>query len=312
MSKKFLYAVLLFIVLSAINTIAEDVLRPRDGVVAGSGSGRKYYESSSNSGAGKFSLGLEGGLNLNLFAQTFTWETSNLPVGTVLYRSTIVDVSKDGSGIGEHLALVGDYAFNRTSALHFRLGYENRTFGNDGGAKDINIAAQLVDVSADLQDNSSWISTAIAYRHSFSDNFFATLGINFDFLNGKISEVIKIKSLDANTPAAALSSVLSLQTLPGYSSTFPSVYEANITGDLSDSGSYSTRTAIELGLGYRFRITDKLSIVPQARFQYFLTPIWKDRNTTMYVIGTNIPYNFQATERRLHAMQFVIGLWYNF
>ena len=301
-----------FITVSTVQLIAEDVLRPRDGIITNSNADGSTSYSNYGDGECKFKIGIEGGVNFSLFSQLYTYTHQVLPPNVILRRSTIVDLSTSGTGFAGHFALVGDYRFNETSAMQLRLGYEARNFGNSGNAIDFDLLGTQTDVSAKLSDYTNWLSVAANYRHSFTESFFMTFGLNADFLTGTPTEEIMIQSLNSSVPANNLVSVQQLANQPYNSLLFtnPSTVTCNLNPDIDHF--IKNRFALEVGAGYDFKINKNLSLVPQARFQFFLDPLWKNSSGQSYIMGTTIPYDWEMTDRNLHNVQFLIALWYNF
>ncbi len=311
MIRKIIINSLIALLLSLQGAICEDVLRPRDGAIAPSNFTPKNTYSQSEDGSG-FRLGIEGGANVNFYAHDIFWETGVIPPNVTATRSTILDPTVNSSGISPHLALVLDYSFNRTSAIQARIGYEVKNFQTKGNVTDFTIMGSIADAEVEYLDFSDWASVALNYRHNFTESFFATVGLHFDFLLKPVRSEVNITSLDPNINALYLISVHNATSNPNSEVTFLGTQGAKIKSEAPADLIYSNRTAIDFGLGYDIKLTKQLSLVPQARFQYFITPPSKDQVLNDVIFGTNIPLKTEIKNRRLHTLQFVLGLWYNF
>lgn len=205
-----------------------------------------------------------------------------------------------------------DYSFNRTSAIQARIGYEVKNFQTKGDVQDLTVIGTLSDVEAEFLDFSNWASFALNYRHTFFGGFFATAGVHFNFLAEPIKSEVNITSKNQNVTVTNLLSVYAASQNPDLTLYFKDNYRVTMKGEAKDEIIYKNRTAIDLGLGYQFKIGKHFSIVPQARLQYFITPPIQDQVFNDVIIGTNIPLTTEFKNKRLHTVQFILGLWYNF
>lgn len=311
MNKNTYIIALLVIILSAQFAFSEDVLRPRDGIISPSNYTYKPAYTYGNESVG-FKLGIEGGANANFFSQEVLWKTGQLPPGTELKRSTVIDPTVKSSGISPHVALVMDYSFNRTSAIQARIGYEAKNFQTSGKAMDLTQLGELTEVEAEYLDFTNWASIALNYRHNFVEGFFATIGAHSDFLINPIESELNITLANPNINISTLNTAIAAANNPKLTTTFPNTHSINIKGKVNDELAYQYRIAIDLGLGYDFKLTRQLSLVPQVRFQYFITPPIKDQVFTDVIYGTTVPITTEIKNRQLHTLQFVLALWYNF
>lgn len=311
MIRKTLFISLIALLLSLQSAISEDVLRPRDGIISPSNYSSKsaYLYGEDKCG---FKIGIEGGANLNFYAHDMHWRTGNVPAGATITRSTILDPTVNSSGASPHFAFVFDYSFTPTSAVQARIGYEVKNFQTKGNVTDITIMGSMADAEVEYLDFSNWASIALNYRHNFTEGFFATVGLHFDFLLNPMKSEVNISSLDPNVTALYLRSVNDATNNPNVTVTFLGTQGANIKGEAPADLINESRTAIDLGLGYDIKLTKNLSLVPQARFQYFITPPSKDQVFNDVIFGTDIPITTEVNNRRLHTLQLVLGLWYNF
>ena len=61
-------------------------------------------------------------------------------------------------------------------------------------------------------------------------------------------------------------------------------------------------TGLELGLGYKLALSESIYLVPQARFQLFLTKLASDEVSTVW--------DRSATDRKLNSVQLALALWF--
>ncbi len=276
---KRLFAALIVFAAMSFTLHAEDVLRPYDRI-----DGSSVHRS-------PFSLGLEVGANINFFSEDVVWNWNN----PNYEPPTIYDAYSNAMGVGSHFALVGDYAFNDKWALNVRLGVDQRNVENseDGFVYSSIQDYRQVPMSMDWDITSTWTSLAINARYSFSEKFFMTFGADFEFLASDVELTIE--------PTATDGTALNLTDFVPYD------YLNNTNhASYKDKSGYSidNRVALSIGAGWKFPLSDRLSLVPQVRGQFFLTKFIDDRPTESN--------NWASQENaQLHAIQAVIALWYN-
>ncbi|MGE5480589.1 MAG: outer membrane beta-barrel protein [Chloroflexota bacterium] len=289
---KFIWlAAIFFIALGALSA-QEDVLRPK-GKPEGYGDDFFVY------GGSPWAVGLEGGVNYNMFKQDQVWFFAD-----GRENPTFNQVFDKANGISPHFAVFVDYSFDSKSAIGLRIGYESRNFGNDITDSATTTFDTKVKTDYEYKFITDWASLNLYYRYSFTPEFFMTVGALFESMNGTPEYEQYLHTYDG-TPVSSVA----WTTSTNFNSSDDT---QRIRNEVDKAFFEQSRTALEIGVGYKFQINSRLSIVPQARFQYFLTPVLKDQITEVNngVTGELI----QRTgfeNRQLHGLQLAVALWFN-
>lgn len=271
------YLILFYAVLSTPLFADEDVLRPHGRPDGGGRSSLPVY------------IGIEGGLNINLYNANHTWYTGNLNGNAV---PTIYEVIKDGNGLSPYFGAFIDFSFTKSIGFQLRLGWDQKYFGNSGDGLDNDPQFNMVEVpiGVDWNVTANYFTLTPLFRYSFNENFFMTLGPTFHFLMSDIKH-----NIDAETPAGAID--------PNNTFWYPQMEFA-----FTPPAQVDTRVGIDFGLGYKFPIAKKVFLVPQGRIQIMLSEILKD--TYLYRIDNPEIIYFTNNDRSLLTIQLALALMF--
>jgi len=254
----------------------EDVLRPK-----GKPGGYNYVEQSKLG----LILGFEVGLNYNLFSQTNTWLTAGVP------HPTAYDCHKSASGASPHFALIADLPLSEKLFLHGRFDVDVRDYSNSGNGYDFDKWENPVILDYDYELKSTYLGLAFLLRYEFTPEFFASTGIDFQFLSGDI----EYKQTGSRVDGGDIS------LIPYWGWVECRGYPAcEVTTNVPEAK--SSMTGLELGLGYKLALSESIYLVPQARFQLFLTKLASDEVSTVW--------DRSATDRKLNSVQLALALWF--
>lgn len=263
----------------------EDVLRPRGG---GRQGGRS---SNSSSGSTPIMLGIEGGINYNMFSQTLTGLVPDSRLG----------VFESGSGISPFFGAFIDIGVSHNLGIQVKLAYDQKKFDNSkGGLIDCpEVGTAKIDsarVTSEYINTISYIDFTPQLRWNVTPEFFILVGptIHFQIGNGSQTNSLTISSED---------SCYFNYGLP------------NQTKKLefsSDSiGTNKTRVGAQIDIGYKFSLSPSVFLVPKVGFQYMFTKLASDEagvdDSKQYTTGI-VPIT--ATDKMLHSLQFSLGLWF--
>lgn len=260
----------------------------------------------------KLRFGLEGGANVNYFSQDISWDagTTTLPNG--IKRSTLYEPTAEAKGYSPSFGILTDFSFDNYSAFQVRFGYETKNYLSKGLVQDIDNMGDLVPVEAEFFDYTNWVSAAINYRLRLYNGLFAITGLQLDFLLPQSELEHRITTQDPNHSVTSLRQVINAQNNPKYSVCFCDRQIVKIKGKYPTEDVFDMRAGMNLGLGYEIELNDKLSIVPQARFQYFITPPMKDHHIDDIIAGTTLPIRTEFNNKRLHTLQLLLSLWFTY
>lgn len=260
----------------------------------------------------KLRFGVEGGVNVNFFSQDIHWDAGTTPVAEGFKRSTLYDPTASSMGFSPHFTILSDLSVDDYSAFQVRLGFESKNYSSKGQVQDISNKGDLVNVEAEFFDYSNWVSSAVNYRHRLYKGLFAMTGLQVDYLVPPAEIEYNITSLNQDVTAGSLRQVIEAQNNPNYQVRFRSHQSVNIKGKSPNEIVFGMRAGMNLGLGYQIELNDKFLIVPQVRFQYFITPPMKNQYINDIIAGTNLPLRTEFTNKRLHTLQLLLSVWYTY
>ncbi|MCX6153230.1 MAG: outer membrane beta-barrel protein [Candidatus Kapabacteria bacterium] len=282
--KTFKYLVLSLAFLVAINAAfsQEDVLRPH-------GKPKKnIIDEAQESTPFPFIIGLEGGLNYNMFSQTLTWGS---PVPKSIYNAYA-----NGSGLSPFFSIIADFNLNKQIGLQLKLSYDNKKFKNDytGIADAYTELGERADatVKREFENTGSYLGLSAQLRYNLTDQLF--------IIAGPLVQ-IPIGNFDQTETESILS--------PGFYYNQPG--KPTIISVNSTLSNVKTRIGFELGIGYKVNITKTIFLVPQARFQIMPTKLTDDElggiDNSRILFGTP---TLTATDKTLNSFQFAVALWF--
>lgn len=317
--------------LMQLNSNAEDILRPYGR--AGESSNSPDYHLTGFDGKSPISFGIEGGANLNFYGSTVTVNQAYYnklnaflaPKGSFMYYNELMNVVESGFGVSPHIGIFIDVPINEKSGIGVRVSYDSRSFSNskDGFSNPaiggVMYGEATIPFTLDYKDTYDYAGLNLNYRYNFTDEFFMTFGVNFDFLMSDKGE-LTFTSNDPNYPLidTYVGYIPAVQTGVG-----PYAMTTMITTENS-TRMISSRLGLEVGANYKIEISKNFALVPYARFQFFATKPFEDEiapvPTIYYIDG--IPYNLQMetgetwsskqTDAYLHTLQLGLSLWFNF
>lgn len=264
-----------FLIIASENLKAdEDVLRPR----GKSDAELAYYKSSSL----PLILGIEAGVNFNLFSQTISWNPN--------YRSfTIFESMSSGTGVSPHFGFIFDIPISQKLSFQARISYDRKSFGNSGLGTDTVLGYSMVNIGVGWDITNDYVATAFLLRYNIDNNWFATIGPTIHFMTGSIKA-----NKSGNTGFGGISP--------------DDCHYYQFVDSIFLMTKSPTMFGLELGLGYKFPITQDIFLVPQARFQLSLSQIFED--AAINDIYRNVSV-VEFTKRYSHSIQLALALWFN-
>ncbi|TAL69502.1 MAG: hypothetical protein EPN82_06620 [Bacteroidetes bacterium] len=242
-------------------------------------------------------IGVEAGLNINLFNQEIIW---NVPDGYP--HGTMWDGLKSASGISPHFGVMVDIPINKTFDFQLRAAYDIKNYGVNVDGTDIDKYGSEWPMNLKVDVASSYITLTPLLRINATDKLFFTVGPTFHFLAGDIETTWNPTSTNGITQ---------LNDYPFWNNQFP---VGATTGTIVENESpiqKSTRIGIEGGIGYIIPLSKSIFLVPQGRFQYMLTPVTSDIVVPFYDVQSgNIIGNETSANRMLHSLQLALALWF--
>ena len=313
LKRGFLITLLNILFVCSLYSQNEDVLRPKGKPLTAEE--MSQYSWVNHPDKKPWTIGIEGGLNFNMFSQKLE---RDFPL------SSPEDVLKSGFGISPFAGLLIDYSFTNQVAVQLRVDYDIKNYSNkvesaiDASDPSGNITNMLV--SAEYNAKSTYLSVTPLIRYNIDERFFLLGGITFQSRMGDYTrEDIFSKStnddttwinIDYNLVPGQYSSVSGVVTnantnfLPPVTQTFPQVQ--------STLHEYvKSRMGIEVGIGYLFPLSNSIALATQARYQY----MFGTTNETFTVTDvsrapSNKLSNVTYSNAMLHSVQLAIGLWF--
>src|SRR3989339_76665 len=273
----------------------EDVLRPHGKKGTTEGEDWSYKRN-------PFIIGVESGLNINLFSQTMVWDP-NFPHGTVWNGLS------SASGLSPHFGVLVDVPINKTYSVQLRVAYDMKSYGTTTNGTDYDFNGFSHEMNLGVDVSSAYITLTPLLRINATDKLFFTIGPTFHFLAGDIETTWSPNSSDGTQL-----------------NDFPFWFRNNwfqtgqVTGtavekeiDVDQNGNVSlvqktTRVGLEGGVGYKIPLSKSIFLVPQGRFQLMLTPVtedthWRDINNMSSIVET-------SSQQILNTIQLALALWF--
>lgn len=284
----------------------EDVLRP-NGRSGGTGSG----SSSRSSSALPIFIGVDGGINYNIFSA----DVDGYPQ-TAVYKPF-----ESASGISPFFDAYIDFGVARSIGIQLKLSYDIKNVSNDRSTTDtlegyfyfedeplpIYSPGEEITYSQDLEIKTAYLGIAPLLRVNLTDNLLLTVGPSIQIPLGDIEQTDKLAvtdSPDGFNPFFYDGNGDGLPDDVNGDGSFADDYFASGTLTSTADNPQSPRIAIELGLAYRIPLTPSIALLPRAGFQYFVSPlVQKEDSEFIGVDGEE--HDLKPT---IHSAQFSIGL----
>jgi hypothetical protein len=283
---RYIIALLIICFLSATTTLAqEDVLRPH---------GKKRTSESEEDWTSKRNpiiIGVEAGLNINLFSQNMVWDP-NFPHGTIWNGLS------SANGLSPHFGVLVDVPINKTFAVQLRASYDMKDYGVSTNGTDYDVNGFEHDLNLKVDVKSSYVTLTPLLRINATENLFFTVGPTFHFLAGDIETTWSPNALDNSD--LGFYPFWGGMGFSGVSSGSITVAETQIQK--------SSRIGIEGGVGYKIPLSKSIYLVPQGRFQLMFTPVTSD---TYWVDFQNINSVVETSSNRtVNTIQLALALWF--
>lgn len=284
----------------------EDVLRP--GTTTGGGASSSSSGRSSSSSRTPIALGVDLGMNYNMFSNNTDQAATNF----------LNKPFESASGFSPFVSAYIDIGLSKILGLQIKLSYDMKNYGNDmsdvdtlggfyyfdDGSTPV-AGAEIVTTKRELEIESSYLAIAPLLRINATDNLFFTVGPSIQFGLGKINYKEEYTT----------------EAPEGFNSLFYDVNGDGLPDDLNNNGDLtddwfrslteeaeidhqSPRVAIEVGAGYLIPLSSNISLVPKLGFQYFLTPIVKKENSEYLGMDGEI----HDAKPTVHSLQLSIGV----
>ncbi len=271
----------LFVLASLIVTVAasttaqtEDVLRPK-GRPDGGGSGTMLSPNSN-----RVFVGVEGGLNVNFLSQDITWQDEEV-------ANSLEAVLESGTGVSFEFGFFADFPLSKGVGIQTRIAYDAKAAGNtqsdgilEGGILPVDGISGFAPSEGTVETSYSLMmhaaTIAVLGRFDIAQNFFATFG---PVLNVSIGDVTRSDRSTVLEPDDFFitrdyeGNPIASKEITRETTTWTNILPAVGQGPYQASTYASTRFGVELGLGYRFFLSNNLYLAPNLRYQYFLNPL---------------------------------------
>lgn len=290
----------------------EDVLRPN---------GRPEDQQHQGKRRHAFVLGIEGGVNINMLSQTLNY-SPNQPV-----PNSPESVLSSGTGISPELGLFADVRIAPQLGLQFRVAYDAKSASNtksDGIVEGTIIQSGTIEGGTPFTEGTveshysiamSAVSLGILARVNIAPNLFATVG---PIANIAVGDITRTDRLTVKEPED-FNILVDYEGVPGMykeitreTTVSQNILPAVGTGNYEGSTYSTSRIGLEIGLGYRFPLSNTVFIAPNIRYQYFFT------NLTSGYDGNDISKSFSLGEvpmtfdpAKLNSLALIVQLGFS-
>ncbi len=276
----------LFIIFFLINIsfAREDVLRPK---------GKFYHDDDYRR---KITLGVEAGLNYNMFNQNMTWNE-------LFLHGSIFDPLTTAQGVSPCIGAMIDVPLDNTFGIQLKLAYDVKNFSRSSTGSDYDLSGVAHDMILEVSAKSAYFTITPLLRINASENLFFTIGPTIHTIVGPIETTWKPEVSDGTS----LNSFAYFNYLG-----FGAASRGSVTLSTDDANSIekpnSPRIGLEGGIGYKFNLSSNVFLVPQVRLQLMFTPITNDTE----LVDINDNTILQTTDRMLSSLQLALALWFEF
>jgi opacity protein-like surface antigen len=290
--KRILLTIAVIAFLTATSYAQEDVLRPNNSF----GSGGSDYATQN---ATPWALGIEAGLSYNLYSADLAWVDgfTGLPTTTI----SVFNVFESLDGISPHIGAFADYDIDDIFGIHLKLLYNAVKYGDSESG--------IVDF-VDTQNNDAFLGTGLATMEI--ENSYQFLNIEPHL---RINATPELYFLIGPSFQLGLGSVETTTTYTEnedfvtYNAALPDEGSSSKTGTTSADFSDS-RIALNIGAGYKFKISEDVFIAPQLILDFGLS-----KYDDMSIENTNQQISQDAkvlfiTNQTVHQIRLSATLWF--
>ncbi|MFN3196376.1 MAG: outer membrane beta-barrel protein [Chlorobiota bacterium] len=284
---KIVIIIILSIIMSMTSLAEEDVLRP-EGRVGTTGS---------SSMDKKFAIGLEGGISYNMFSSDLNWATNR---GTPTTANSVYNVFDELNGLSPHFGFFIDYSIDETFGLQLKFLYNALSYsGTESGIVDFIDPELLIYLGTgtaelDYRERLKFLNIDPSLRISVNESLYFLVGPSINLGVGD-SELRYIFTENEDFVT----------------------YDDNATGDESSKTILLTQQneeswfGLNLAVGYKFEIDEKISLAPQLTYYYGLTS---------YENSSLVNDNQQITEedkiltisnKSFNQIRFSLAVWFD-
>lgn len=287
---RFAFVLLISFLSLSLHTLAdEDVLRPK-------GKPAEYYGSVEEDYTFvglPFAIGIEGGINYNMFNQNITY---NPPLTQPLLQNF-----EKADGISPYFGVFADFSFNKTIGLHIKMQYNQVYYENSGtGLIDgfiFDEFGQLTDIretsaSIDWSNEFSYFNFEPSVRINLTEKLFGLVGVTAQIPISKITQTATLKALEDG---------------------FYFVDGTNTSTVEEESDLLTSRFGLNLSLGYKVNISKNILLVPQVHYHLFVKEFAENE---FEIPDSSKEFTEQisfvdATDKKLNALRFSLAIWFN-
>ena len=299
--KPVLFLVVLFVLLLQTSGSAQ-VLFSNNGDFPG-GDVLRPSRSKSSQGSSLLYLGIEGGMNYNLFSQTINRVPAD-PFDTTPLSDSPLDAYKSGKGFSPFGAIFLDIPLSPTIGIQPKISYDRKKFGRKTTGTcectdDFGTVTGTTPEDLDYTVTASYIGLGALLRFDLTPDWFLEAGPMIQFRTGNAK-------LDLTLSLPASSTCYFRMDFNNNRGQFKT-----ISGSDDSIQTTKTRFAIEAGGGYKIPLSSTVFLVPQLRFQFFVTKFADDEPgidaSQAQLQGTD---NLTYKDRMLHSIQLSLALMF--
>lgn len=237
-----------------------------------------------------WALGIELGGMLSFFGQDITQHQAPT------YQSNLTS----GSGIGPFLNLAIDYALTDALGIQARLGYEQVHYSMNG----------IYDAPCETPPGSGFFIPTRIERSSSQTIAYWTGGFALRYRT-ESEWIIQGGVTYHSRSNASFSTTDTITTVTcQFYDDFGSPIGQRRTASSSNTSDFAAaRWSLDVSVGYRIPLSENVVFIPRLGGQLFLSPLAGDDVTSGFHPVLGQIYTF--ANRRLHALQLALGLWFN-
>ncbi|HYF02780.1 MAG TPA: outer membrane beta-barrel protein [Patescibacteria group bacterium] len=289
----------------------EDVLRPR-GKSAAEVAEEKSTSGSYSGNSGQIAVGVEAGINYNMFAQDIE---RSFPI-----ENSMEDAHLMGSGVSPFGAIFIDFPLTNGFGIQVKGIADFKSWSNTkrGDAafirdNDPTLTPNPGVLEGKYSASAFYIGIAALLRIDVGNNLFFTVGPTYHALSGEVEREDRVEIVEG---AEDLFIRYNYQGDQGQfrqierTTTLPTSFILPLA-DYS-TGSYNTsRLGIEAGVGYKINMNN-IWLVPQFRYNHALSNVASETTEIdIWQLNSNGAPEMTLKNSRLNSLQFSIALMFN-
>lgn len=282
--------IVLIIIAAGLMTMSsysqEDVLRPNGRADGG------FTKSSKN----PWAIGLEGGLSYNMYGADLNWTEAN---GDPTTANSVYNVFESMSGLSPHFGVFVDYDIDKTFGIHVKFLYNQFRYSNNSdGIVDFYDATSTIYLGTEIvnletEDCFNFFSFDPSLRINATEQLYFLVGPSLNYGMGTRTNQFDFTKEDSDINFVG-----------------PNATSDNSSSISASEDFKSTRYGINLGAGYKFKVSNNLYLAPQINYNFDISSYNNQQLFNDNQTGTEGVKILNISNQSVNQIRLSITLWF--